>query len=197
MQLLGEVEGLKESQSMQRQQTRSNSLNSYENLRAGYEPEGHAGTSSPNHSGYLSNPSSRKVDGMHSGYDGRRGSEHRISTVLEGDEELEEHEAHVLDNQFEKTKDFSLPHKRCDATILYHRRRHRQLPSLSRERKAKKIPPSGSINPTAPPSSASLKTSPVGLRPLHPLSLIVRVERVVPGISVHILMRPAQALIST
>src|ERR1700747_2326113 len=76
MQLLGEVEGLKESQSMQRQHTQSNSVNSYEHLRApgdpGYEPEGHAGTSSPNHSGYLSNPSSRKVDGMHSGYDGRR-----------------------------------------------------------------------------------------------------------------------------
>ncbi|OCK86848.1 uncharacterized protein K441DRAFT_597464 [Cenococcum geophilum 1.58] len=109
MQLLGEVEGLKESQSMQRQQTRSNSLNSYENLRAGYEPEGHAGTSSPNHSGYLSNPSSRKVDGMHSGYDGRRRSEHRISTVLEGDEELEEHEAHVLDNQFENNERLLTP----------------------------------------------------------------------------------------
>ena len=109
MQLLGEVEGLKESQSMQRQQTRSNSLNSYENLRAGYEPEGHAGTSSPNHSGYLSNPSSRKVDGMHSGYDGRRGSEHRISTVLEGDEELEEHEARVLDNQFENNERLLTP----------------------------------------------------------------------------------------
>jgi hypothetical protein len=98
--LLNEVEVLKENQTFQRQPlTQSNSLNSYENLRAGgdpgYEPEGQAGTSSsPNHSGYLSNPSSRKVDGMHSGYDGRRGSEHRISTVLEGDEDLDDHLTH-------------------------------------------------------------------------------------------------------
>ncbi|OCK79148.1 hypothetical protein K432DRAFT_75808 [Lepidopterella palustris CBS 459.81] len=114
MQLLGEVEGLKEAQGLQRQQnTQSNSLNSYENLRAGgdagYEPEGQAGTSSsPNHSGYLSNPSSRRVDGMHSGYDGRRGSEHRISTVLEGDEDLEAHEAHALD-QFENDERLLTP----------------------------------------------------------------------------------------
>jgi hypothetical protein len=96
MHLLQEVEGLKTNQSLQRPSqphTQTTSLNSYEHLRAapdsGYEPEGRAGTnSSPAQSGHLSNNSSRYINGMHSGYDGRRGSEgHRISTVLEGDED--------------------------------------------------------------------------------------------------------------
>jgi hypothetical protein len=95
MHLLQEVEGLKTTQSLQRSsapQTQTASLNSYEHLRAapdsGYEPEGRAGTnSSPAQSGYLSNNSSRHINGMHSGY-GLRGSDgNRISTVLEGDEE--------------------------------------------------------------------------------------------------------------
>jgi hypothetical protein len=102
MQLLDEVEGLKEAQLHGSQRpatnnnTRSNSLDSYENLRAapdpGYEPEGQAGTSSsPTQSGHLSNTSSKYLNGMHSGYDSRRVSEgHRISTVLEGDEEGED-----------------------------------------------------------------------------------------------------------
>ncbi|KAI9932821.1 hypothetical protein MW887_009073 [Aspergillus wentii] len=50
----------------------------------GYEPEGHAGTSSPDHSGYLSN-SSRPAAGNQL----RRDSEHRVSTVHEADEEAE------------------------------------------------------------------------------------------------------------
>ena len=93
MQLLSEVEGLKDGQGIIRapnSQT-AGSINSYENLRnaqdPGYEPEGQAGTSStPNQSGYLSNSSSRHLNGtMHSGYE-RRGSDgHRISTVLEED----------------------------------------------------------------------------------------------------------------
>jgi hypothetical protein len=99
MQLLDDVEGLKEAQQHGSQRhgtnsnSRSNSLDSYENLRAapesGYEPDGQAGTSSsPTQSGHLSNPSSKYLNGMHSGYDTRRVSEgHRISTVLEGDEE--------------------------------------------------------------------------------------------------------------
>ncbi|KAF2492334.1 hypothetical protein BU16DRAFT_467180 [Lophium mytilinum] len=114
--LLGEVEVLKDNQAFQLRQpmTQSNSLNSYENLRAGgdpgYEPEGQAGTSSsPNHSGYLSNPSSRKIDGMHSGYDGRRGSEHRISTVLEGDEDLDGHEPHLMNSQDENDERLLTP----------------------------------------------------------------------------------------
>lgn len=93
MQLLTEVEGLKEGQV--RQPVNAGSINSNEYLRQqqdpGYEPEGQAGTSStPNQSGFFSTPSSRQLNGMqpmHSGYDGRRGSGHRISTVLEGDEE--------------------------------------------------------------------------------------------------------------
>jgi hypothetical protein len=104
LQILDEVEGLKDAQGHGSQRppnsntrsnshTRSTSLNSYENLRSapdpGYEPEGQAGTSSsPAISAQLSNPSSKYLNGMHSGYDGRRVSEgHRISTVLEGDEE--------------------------------------------------------------------------------------------------------------
>lgn len=100
MHLLDEVEGLKTTQALQRSSqpvTQATSLNSYEHLRAapdsGYEPEGRDGTnSSPAQSGYLSNSSSRQANGRHSGYDGLRSSEgHRISTVLEGDEEGDDH----------------------------------------------------------------------------------------------------------
>lgn len=98
MQLLDEVEGLKSTQNFNPgPQAQSRSLDSYERLRLptdpGYEPEGRAGTeSTPNQSGYLSNHSSRRLNGtMHSGFDhDRRGSDgHRISTVLEGDEEMD------------------------------------------------------------------------------------------------------------
>ena len=98
MQLLDEVEGLKSNQSLnQIPQAQNRSLDSYERLRLptdpGYEPEGRAGTAStPNQSGYLSNHSSRRLNStMHSGFDhDRRGSDgHRISTVLEGDEEVD------------------------------------------------------------------------------------------------------------
>ncbi|KAJ9662015.1 hypothetical protein H2201_006304 [Coniosporium apollinis] len=99
MQLLDEVEGLKEIQDVQRTSLEpSHSLDSYEKMRAadtGYEPEGQAGTSStPGQSGYFSNTSSRQVNGMHSGYDGRRASDsgHRISTVLERDEENDDYD---------------------------------------------------------------------------------------------------------
>ena len=104
MQLLTEVEGLKDAQGTQRHSaTQSNSMTSYDNLRTapdpGYEPEGQAGTSStPNQSDYFSGPESiaRHGAGMHSGYDGRRSSENRISTVIEGDEELAEREANGM-----------------------------------------------------------------------------------------------------
>lgn len=93
MQLLDEVEGLKTNQNLN-QAPQGQSLDSYERLRLptdpGYEPEGRAGTeSTPNQSGYLSNHSSRRL--MHSGFDhDRRGSDgHRISTVLEGDEDID------------------------------------------------------------------------------------------------------------
>ena len=98
LQLLGDVEGLKQVQQLQLEQgNRTNSLTSYENLRAsgdpGYEPEGRANTaSSPNQSGYLSNPasSSRRINDLHSGYDVVQTN--RISTVHEDDEEYLERE---------------------------------------------------------------------------------------------------------
>lgn len=101
MQLLGDVEGLKQVQQLQIEQSngnRTNSMTSYENLRAsndpsGYEPEGRADTNnSPNQSGYLSNPgsSSRRINDLHSGYDVVQTN--RISTVHEDDEEYLERE---------------------------------------------------------------------------------------------------------
>ena len=112
-QLLAEVEELKANPNVGVQPVaRDASLNSYENLRAapdpGYEPEGQAGTgSTTTNSGFLSNHPSRERN-MHSGYDGRRGSEHRVSTVMEGDEDLEDHEADMLD-VFENTERMLTP----------------------------------------------------------------------------------------
>lgn len=118
MTLLDEVEGLKDQGGVARpvqtkNENRSRSFDSYDDMRAGadarydrdagYEPEGQAGTSStPGNSEYHSNPSLKQPNnGMHSGYDGRFGSGHRISTVMEGDEELSEEEARALDEGFE------------------------------------------------------------------------------------------------
>ena len=108
--LLDEVEGLKAGQEARPSAgvIRGNSYNSYENMRDaapdGYKPEGQAGTSSTgNQSGYFSNPPSRQGNGVR-GFDGRRGSQNRVSTVLEGDEELElppeshEQNVHGYDN---------------------------------------------------------------------------------------------------
>lgn len=101
MQLLDEVEGLRDAQSVGMSQGRGPmshaqpSLDSYERLRAapesGYEPEGQAGTSSTaNQSGNLStqSPYSRSTQRMHSGYDVRGHSANRISTVPEADERM-------------------------------------------------------------------------------------------------------------
>lgn len=109
VQLLDEMEGLKHSHQLAMdQQARSNSLTSYENLRAsgdpGYEPEGRANTaSSPDQSGYLSNPSSsRRIQDLHSGYDVL--PTNRISTVHEDDEEYDERDA-----RFENTERMTTP----------------------------------------------------------------------------------------
>lgn len=109
--LLGDVEILKDSQTGARpsMSMRTDSMDSYDHVRnapdSGYEPEGQAGTSStPNRSGNLSLTPTRDSKHFHSGYDGRRGSVNRVSTVMEGDEDdslLDPHEADVLDNQFE------------------------------------------------------------------------------------------------
>ncbi|KAF1917678.1 hypothetical protein BDU57DRAFT_173598 [Ampelomyces quisqualis] len=110
MQLLDEVEGLKHvNQLSLDQQARSTSLTSYENLRAsgdaGYEPEGRANTaSSPDQSGYLSNPSSaRRIQDLHSGYDVP--ATNRVSTVQEvSDEEYDEH-----DQRYDNTERMTTP----------------------------------------------------------------------------------------
>ena len=111
VQLLGDVESLKTVQQLSmEQQNRSNSLTSYENLRAsgdaGYEPEGRANTaSSPNQSDFLSNPTSsgRRIQDLHSGYDVV--PTNRVSTVQEvSDEEYDEH-----DRDFENTERMTTP----------------------------------------------------------------------------------------
>ena len=101
--LLGEVEGLKAVQGVRPGggDARAESLNSYNNMRAagpdGYEPEGQAGTGSTGQSGYFSNPPSREASAMRN-RDSRRGSQNRVSTVLEADEELDLHEQEALNN---------------------------------------------------------------------------------------------------
>ena len=110
VQLLGDVESLKTVQQLSIEQSRSNSLTSYENLRAsgdaGYEPEGRANTaSSPNPSDFLSNPASsgRRIQDLHSGYDVV--PTNRVSTVQEvSDEEYDER-----DQDFENTERMTTP----------------------------------------------------------------------------------------
>jgi hypothetical protein len=108
MHLLGEVEGLRANQEGRPVNSRaqSNSLNSADNVREptdpGYEPEGQAGTSSTgDRSGFFSNNSSRQAD--HRGAaSGHRESANRVSTVMEGDEDLESlksHEQDLLEHQ--------------------------------------------------------------------------------------------------
>ena len=117
MQILENVEDLKHQGGSSQPMDSSygnDSMDSYVKLRSapdpGYEPEGQAGTSStPSQSGQFAVPPREKYL-FHSGYDGRRGSEHRVSTVLEDDEdELEPHEAHVLAHQFENNEQMLTP----------------------------------------------------------------------------------------
>ncbi|KAF1972752.1 hypothetical protein BU23DRAFT_157324 [Bimuria novae-zelandiae CBS 107.79] len=113
IQLLGEVEGLKQVHQLTLDQQRTNSMTSYEHMRAGdpgaaesgYEPEGRANTaSSPNQSGYLSNPSSsRRIQDLHSGYDVPQTQ--RISTVQEEDDE----EYDEAERQYENTERMTTP----------------------------------------------------------------------------------------
>ena len=119
MQLLDEVEGLKQVNQLNLdQQARTTSLTSYENLRAsgdpGYEPEGRANTaSSPDQSGYLSNPSSaRRIQDLHSGYDVP--ATNRVSTVRE--ESDEEYDERV--GQFQNTERMTTPTQEA-----YHERK--------------------------------------------------------------------------
>ncbi|KAI9823137.1 MAG: hypothetical protein M1832_002580 [Thelocarpon impressellum] len=106
VQLLGDVEGLKAAQELRPGGTQGNSLDSYDNLQAvpeGYEPEGQAGTGSTNQSGsgYFSQPQTRQPSATR-GLDGRKASEHRISTVPEGDEELQAYEEEPFEREDER-----------------------------------------------------------------------------------------------
>jgi len=118
MQILDNVEDLKYGgvarQPMQSYTT--DTLDSYEKLRAppdsGYEPEGQAGTSStPSHSGNLSVTPRGEKQQFHSGYDGRRGSMNRVSTVAEGDEDedLTPDEERLMGRQFENNERMLTP----------------------------------------------------------------------------------------
>ena len=118
VQLLGEVEGLKVAQGLKPSSHPTDSYDelqqegNYENDR-GYEPEGNAGTSTASHasqSGHFSVP--RVGSGQRGGFDGRKFSDHRISTVPEGDEdevEIDPHEQVVLSNQLEGNEAFLTP----------------------------------------------------------------------------------------
>ncbi|KAL8927019.1 MAG: hypothetical protein Q9208_002564 [Pyrenodesmia sp. 3 TL-2023] len=111
IQLLQEVEDLKTGQGLPgdaatrpRSQDTSNNV-SREIGTDGYEPEGQAGTSSTgNHSAYFSSSSPRQANAMRSS-EGRRGSQNRVSTVLEGDEELDTYDQDALEN----SQDFLTP----------------------------------------------------------------------------------------
>ncbi|KAH8685579.1 hypothetical protein BGZ60DRAFT_365193 [Tricladium varicosporioides] len=118
--LLGEVEGLKAAQGLK---TDSQHAGSFIDLHQegnygddrGYEPEGNAGTSTASHgsqSGHLSLPLplSRGPSATR-GFDGRKFSDHRISTVPEGDEE--EHEV-TYSHHSQRSRHAQSPHISID-----------------------------------------------------------------------------------
>ncbi|TAQ91512.1 hypothetical protein B7494_g232 [Chlorociboria aeruginascens] len=118
VQLLGEVEGLKAAQGLKPNSSHHGGSyddfgqeGNYEQDR-GYEPEGNAGTSTasqPSQSGHLSIPMSRGTSATRK-LENREFSDHRISTVPEGDEEeLDPHEQDVLNNQFENNEQLLTP----------------------------------------------------------------------------------------
>ncbi|ELR06843.1 hypothetical protein GMDG_08134 [Pseudogymnoascus destructans 20631-21] len=99
VQLLGDVEGLKVAQGLSSSVARGEGFDDDEYDDAhqegaaeqdrGYEPEGHAGTTTASHasqSGHFSNPLSRGTSASQ-GFGGRKLSENRVSTVPEGDED--------------------------------------------------------------------------------------------------------------
>lgn len=112
--LLAEVQDLKTGPDVRPStgNTRAQTLSSYENLRATdpstYEPQAQPGISSGGNSGYFSNPPSRGPSAMKSMGD-RQASQNRVSTVLEADEELDEHDQQVLDKQFENNEGMLTP----------------------------------------------------------------------------------------
>ena len=115
MQLLDEVDDLKAAQGLQRTDSgrRHGSQDSYNNRsrevgQDGYEPEGHAGTSSGNQSANSTSSPYRQGPAMRSS-EGRRASHNRVSTVLEGDEELDSYEPNVLGIQQDNNEELLTP----------------------------------------------------------------------------------------
>ncbi|KAG9243350.1 hypothetical protein BJ878DRAFT_121420 [Calycina marina] len=116
VQLLGDVEGLKVAQGLKvgRMENSYDDLGQEGNYEVdhGYDPEGNAGTSTASHasqSGHLSIPH-RGTSAARGAMDARKFSDHRISTVPEGDEEeLNAREEEVLNNQFENNERMSTP----------------------------------------------------------------------------------------
>ncbi|KAL8815093.1 MAG: hypothetical protein Q9223_005734, partial [Gallowayella weberi] len=114
IQLLGEVEELKAGQRISQGDAvlGPGSQDSYNNRSRevaadGYEPEGQASTG--NNSAYFPNSPSRQGNAIRNP-EGRRGSsQNRVSTVLEGDEELDTYDQEVLDNQFENNEELLTP----------------------------------------------------------------------------------------
>jgi hypothetical protein len=138
MQLLGDVENLRGIQPGRNTSngTHPPSLTSADNVRAptdpGYEPEGQAGTSSTgDRSGFFSNNSSRQADHWAQG-SGRRESGNRVSTVLEGDEDVESFEPHQQNGTLQNA--IGMP-----------------LPSPTRDLRAERAVPRGGSEPLATP----------------------------------------------
>ena len=97
--LLNEVQELKSGDVRTSAPATRESVDSYNNMHAaaadGYEPDGQAGTGSTGQSGYFSSSPSRGPSAMK---DFRHDSQNRVSTVLEADEELDDHERNMLDD---------------------------------------------------------------------------------------------------
>ena len=115
VQLLGDVEGLKVAQGLGGGGMNSAHYDDYDSRSLepvgdnhqgdGYEPDGHAGTTTASHasqSGHFSIPRATNANASADKFGGRKFSENRISTVPEGDEddELDERERKVLDSAY-------------------------------------------------------------------------------------------------
>ncbi|OBT79303.1 hypothetical protein VF21_01885 [Pseudogymnoascus sp. 05NY08] len=121
VQLLGDVEGLKVAQGLSSVAREGGfEEDDYDDAHQegaaeqdrGYEPEGHAGTTTASHasqSGHFSNPLSRGTSASQ-GFGGRKFSENRVSTVPEGDEDdnvLDYREQAILDNAYDDAEPLS------------------------------------------------------------------------------------------
>ena len=115
--LLSEVETLKAAQGVQplsREPSRAQSLESYHKMRAtdpeDYSTHGQTGSPSGGRSGLYPNSPGRGPSAVKPMVD-RQASANRVSTVLEADEELSDHEQRVLANQFENNEQMLTPTK--------------------------------------------------------------------------------------